>query len=100
MKRLLASLAVLSFLFGCSTAPQEPPPRSIKAIDQSVIATVKMNLKTDPVLAGCNIDVKAENGLLVLRGFVPNQEARDKAEEIALKTPKIEKVGNHLEIKE
>lgn len=85
-------------LAGCA-GPKEPPPRSIKAIDQSVVATVKMNLKTDPTLASSSIQVMAENNLLVLRGTVPTQEAKDKAEQIALKTPKIDKIANHLEVK-
>ena len=99
MKRILACFAILALLSGCSTAPKDPPPSSIRAIDAAVINMVKMNLKTDPVLASCQIDVKGENGLLVLRGDVPTQEAREKAEEIALKSAKVEKVGNHLEVK-
>ena len=100
MKKLLAAFAVFAFLGGCSTAPQDPPPRSIKAIDQSVVTTVKMNLKTDPELAVANLDVKAENNLLVLRGTVPSEEAKKRAEEIALKSAKIDKVANHIEISE
>jgi len=99
MKNLLLALATLAFfLSGCTPAPKEPPPRSIKAIDDSVVATVKMNLKTDPTLAASTIEVKAENELLVLQGQVPSQEAKDKAEELAKKAPKVEKVANHLEV--
>ena len=100
MKRLILALATcLSFtiLAGCA-GPKEPPPRSIKAIDQTVVATVRMNLKTDAELASSTIQVKAENDLLILRGSVPSEAARKKAEEIALKTPKVEKVANHLEV--
>lgn len=98
MRRLLFGLMAAVILAGCA-GPKEPPPRSIKAIDQSVVATVKMNLKTDPTLASSSIQVMAENNLLVLRGTVPTQEAKDKAEQIALKTPKIDKIANHLEVK-
>lgn len=100
MKRLFLALATcLSFtiLAGCA-GPKEPPPRSIKAIDQTVVATVRMNLKTDAELASSTIQVNAENDLLILRGSVPSEAARKKAEEIALKTPKVEKVANHLEV--
>ncbi len=100
MKRLILALATcLSFtiLAGCA-GPKEPPPRSIKAIDQTVVATVRMNLKTDAELASSTIQVNAENDLLILRGSVPSEAARKKAEEIALKTPKVEKVANHLEV--
>jgi len=98
MKKLLVSLGLAFLMVGCSTAPKDPPPSSIKAIDQSVITAVKMNMKTDMVLAGCKIDVGAENGLIVLRGFVPTEEAKAKAEELALKGAKVEKVANHLEV--
>ena len=100
MTRLILALATcLSFtiLAGCA-GPKEPPPRSIKAIDQTVVATVRMNLKTDAELASSTIQVNAENDLLILRGSVPSEAARKKAEEIALKTPKVEKVANHLEV--
>ena len=100
MRRLILALATglaLSTLTGCA-GPKEPPPRSIKAIDQTVVATVRMNLKTDAELASSTIQVSAENELLVLRGSVPSEEARKKAEEIALKTPKVKKVANHLEV--
>ena len=100
MKRIILALATcltLSILAGCA-GPKEPPPRSIKAIDQTVVATVRMNLKTDAELASSTIQVSAENELLVLRGSVPSEAAKQKAEEIALKTPRVEKVANHLEV--
>ena len=98
MKRSLLALALVS-LFACS-GPKEPPPRSIQAIDQSIVATVQMNLKTDPELAASGIQVAAENDLLVLRGTVTSEAAKKKAEEIAKKTPRIEKIANHIEVKE
>lgn len=101
MKEILASFAVLAILLGAGCAgPKEPPPRSIKVLDDTVITAVKMNLKTDPVLASSKIDVAAENSLLVLRGTVPNEESKKKAEELARKVSKVENVANHLEVSE
>lgn len=96
MKRTLGLLVLALWLAAC--APQEPPPRSIAALDQSVVATVTMNLKTDAELAASGIEVSAENDLLVLRGKVPSEAAKTRAEEIAKKTPRITKVANHLEV--
>lgn len=96
--RLFIATLVLSFTLGCSTAPQDPPPSSIKAIDQTVVATTQMNLKTDAELAASQIKVSAENDLLILRGTVPTQEAKKRAEEIAKKTARVEHVANHLEV--
>ena len=97
MKTLLA-LFTLLLLLGCGVAPQDPPPTSIKAIDQTVVATAQMNLKTDAELASSQIQVSAENNLLVLRGTVPSEDAKKRAEGIALKTARVEKVANHLEV--
>lgn len=98
MKKLFAA-SLLLFNLGCGAgAPAEPPPRSIQAIDQSMVATTQMNLKTDPELAASGITVMAENNLLVLRGTVPNEAAKKRAEELAKKTARVEKVANHLEV--
>lgn len=97
MKTLLCLLAFL--ILGCAGGkPSEPPPRSIQAIDQSVVATTQMNLKTDVELAGSGLTVAAENGLLVLRGTVPSDEAKARAQAIAEKSAGVAKVANHLEV--
>lgn len=98
MKRAFLSLLAAAALSSCATAPSDPPPSSIHQIDQSVVATVQMNLKTDPELAASGIQVSAENDLLVLRGTVPSEDAKKRAESIAKKTPRIEKIANHLEV--
>jgi osmotically-inducible protein OsmY len=95
---LLAILLSVVFFLSACVGPTEPPPTSIAPIDQSVVATVRMNLNTDPELAASGLSVSAENDLLVLRGQVPSEAAKRKAEEIARKTPRISKVANHLEV--
>ncbi|MCA9775666.1 MAG: BON domain-containing protein [Candidatus Eremiobacteraeota bacterium] len=99
IKQLVLTFLLALAVVGCSTAPKDPPPSSIKALDSTVVTTAKMNLKTDPELAASDIQVSAENDLLVLRGTVPSEEAKAKAEEIAKKTKRVEKVANHLEVK-
>lgn len=97
MRALLCLLASLTL--GCTGGkPSEPPPRSIQAIDQSVVATTQMNLKTDVELAASGLTVAAENGLLVLRGTVPSDEAKARAEAIAKKSAGVDKVANHLDV--
>jgi osmotically-inducible protein OsmY len=97
MKPYLLILASL-LVFSACAGPTEPPPTSIKPIDQAVVATVQMNLKTDPELAVAGLKVEAENDLLVLRGTVPNEAAKKRAEEIAKKTHGIEKIANHIDV--
>ena len=98
-KNIVVSVFLAVAVLGCSTQPKDPPPSSIKAIDSTVVTTCKMNLKTDVELAASDITVSAENNLLVLRGTVPSEEAKSRAEKIALKTARVEKVANHLEVK-
>ncbi len=97
MKYLLALFLVLGTLSGCA-GPKDPPPTSIVPIDKSIVAAVRMSLKSDMELAQSSIDVQAENDLLVLRGSVPSEAAKARAEKIALGTARIEKVANHLEV--
>ena len=93
-------LISLSFLVCSCAGPADPPPTSIKVLDKSVATAVQLNLKSDVELATCSIKVSAENELLVLRGTVPSEEAKSRAEKLALKTSKVEKVANHLEVVE
>jgi osmotically-inducible protein OsmY len=99
LKSVIVSVFLAVAVLGCSTQPKDPPPSSIKAIDSTVVTTCKLNLKSDIELASSDIKVSAENDLLVLRGTVPSEEAKAKAEQIALKTARVEKVANHLEVK-
>ena len=98
MKRAFLTLLASATLLSCAPGPSDPPPSSIHQIDQSIVATVHMNLKTDPELAASGIQVSAENDLLILNGTVPSADAKKRAEEIAKKTPRIEKIANHLQV--
>lgn len=90
-------LVALLFL-GCS-APTEPPPTSIKPLDQSKVAAARLNLQQDVELAPCGLQVSAQNELLVLKGSVPSEAAKKRAEELVRRVPGIEHVANHLEVK-
>ena len=90
-------LAILAFaLMGCSTAPQDPPPTSIKPLDQAKVQAAKLNIQTDVELAPCNIKVSAQNDLLLLSGGVPSEAAKKKAEDLARRVEGIHNVANHL----
>lgn len=99
IKRIIILLLLALMVLGCSEEKStEPPPRSIQVLDDTVVASVKMNLKTDLELASADLEVDAENDLLILRGTVSSNEARERAEELAKKTPRVEKVANHIEV--
>ncbi|MBN9416502.1 MAG: BON domain-containing protein [Candidatus Eremiobacteraeota bacterium] len=92
---LLGCLAIL--VMGCS-GPTEPPPTSIQPIDSAKVQAAKLNLGTDAELAPCNIQVSAENDMLVLKGGVPSQAGKERAETLVKKVEGIKKVANHLEV--
>jgi osmotically-inducible protein OsmY len=60
------------------------------------LTAVEVNLKQDPILAGCVIKVTGQNDMVVLDGQVPKPESKVKAEELAKRVEGITKVANHL----
>jgi osmotically-inducible protein OsmY len=90
---VLGVLAALTL--GCS-GPSEPPPTSIKPLDTAKVTAARMNLQQDVELAPCNIQVSAENQLLVMKGGVPSEAAKKRAETIVRKVEGIQHVANHL----
>ena len=97
MRRLLFALLLLGSLTGCS-GPADPPPSSIVPLDKAKLVAAEMNMKSDAILASCQIKCTAENDLLVLSGDVPSEASKQKAEELALRTEGIKKVANHLKV--
>ena len=94
MKRMIL-LLLSTLVMGCS-GPADPPPTSIQPIDSAKVQAAKMNLQTDAELAPCAIQVSAQNDMLVLKGGVPSQAGKDRAETLVRKVEGIKKVANHL----
>lgn len=94
MKRAILAL-ISAALVGCS-GPSEPPPTSIKPLDNAKVVAARLNLQQDAELAPCNIQVSAENELLVMKGGVPSEAAKKRAETMVRKVEGIEHVANHL----
>ena len=97
MKRVILAMLAAT-LMGCSSAPSDPPPTSIKPLDQAKVTAARMNLQQDAELAPCNIQVSAENDLLVLKGGVPSEAAKKRAEVMVRKVEGIDHVANHIEV--
>ncbi len=102
LKPLLKTLALcaltLSFVLGCTQA--EPAIDTIKPLDQGVVAAVRANLQTDMELAASSLTVEAKNHELVLKGTVPSEEAKERAEKLARSVSRVEVVDNQLEVVE
>ena len=99
MRNSLAALALLGLLATACAGPSEPPPSSIPVLDKAEITAVEVNLKTDGELAGALIRVSATNDTVVLEGTVASEDAKARAQALALKVHGIHKVDNRLEVK-
>jgi osmotically-inducible protein OsmY len=99
--RLIGSLILLMFiaaLLACaSTANKESTG---EYVDDSVITTkVKSQLAGDDFLKSFQISVETFKGIVQLSGFVNNQEAVDKAGQIARSVKGVKSVKNDLIVK-
>ena len=103
MKRQIAYVMVLSsllvapvmFTTGCAvTSGRESAGEYAK--DKEIAARVKTRLYTDPATKGTEIEVQSLRGVVQLSGFVDNQQARNRAGEIASSTPGVVQVYNNL----
>ena len=88
---VLAVAPVAASCAGMQSAGQE--------LDDDVITTrVASRLAADPDVKKHQVDVDTINGIVTLRGEVPNQLAKTEAEEIALNTEGVLGVRNQLEV--
>lgn len=98
-RRFWLALPLAALLLGTPGCVEPPPPvQSIQPIDQSKVEAVQVQLKHDPVLAGCVIQVSAQNDTVVLSGTVPTQQAKDHAEQMAHRVEGITKVKNGITV--
>lgn len=101
-----ALIAILSVLLavGCSTAvplSDDTGKRTIgTSLDDMMAASrAKSNIKNvNPQLADAHIDVTAFNGMLLLTGQVPSEEAKQEAERAVEGVRNVRIVHNELEI--
>jgi osmotically-inducible protein OsmY len=68
--------------------------------DDSIRDQVMVRLASDQVVKGGNIDVDVKDGVVTLKGAVPSDEARHKAEKLAKRVKGVKSVVNQLTIKE
>jgi hyperosmotically inducible protein len=104
MKKQIAYLLLMSSVVvaplalttnGCAvTSGRESAGQYAK--DKEIAARIKSRLYADPATKGTEIEVQALRGVVQLSGFVDNQQARNRAGEIAASTPGVIEVYNNL----
>jgi hyperosmotically inducible protein len=77
----------------------EPPPlQPPQTPDELLAARLRLALAASPKLAGARVDVTVLNGVAILTGSVPSDEAKATAEKAAAGVPGIASVESRLEV--
>lgn len=75
-------------------------PRGYHRSDERIQEDVNDRLSDDAYVDASDIDVKAENGTIILSGHVPDKNAKRRAEDIAESVRGVNNVENRLRIGE
>lgn len=107
---LILAVLVLGLLTGCATVIDSTTSEPISDSrgtrttgqfidDESAEITIAVNLKkASPELKVSNINVKVYNGVVLIAGQVPSEDARQIAEKVAMQHRGVVRVINQLEI--
>jgi osmotically-inducible protein OsmY len=107
---LILAMLVLGLLTGCATVIDSTTSEPISDSrgtrttgqfidDESAEITIAVNLKkASPELKVSNINVKVYNGVVLIAGQVPSEDARQIAEKVAMQHRGVVRVINQLEI--
>jgi osmotically-inducible protein OsmY len=107
---LILAMLVLGLLTGCATVIDSTTSEPISDSrggrtagqfidDESAEITIAVNLKkASPELKISNINVKVYNGVVLIAGQVPSEDARQIAEKVAMQHRGVVRVINQLEI--
>ena|SRR5579859_1454502 len=80
---------------GCAVTHGRETAREY-ARDKEITTRIKTSLYTDPLVKGSEVKVQSLRGVVELSGFVENQQARERAGQIAASTPGVAQVYNNL----
>jgi osmotically-inducible protein OsmY len=95
---LLAAALGSTMIVGCSSTPTQQSTG--QAIDDGVVtAKVKAKLIEDPVTKAHQISVETFKGSVQLSGFVENEQARNRALQLAKDTDGVKNVKDALEVR-
>lgn len=94
---IVAILILVFFIVGCSSLSfrqqEQPDPDSILAMN------IRARLIDNDNLNAAAIQVKASDGLIVLSGFVDNDQQRKLASTIAQQNPEVKRIDNKIVVK-
>ncbi len=111
---LLAAILAVSFLIGASTCKMTPESQrtveeelsvpgleeSLIARDRAIAAAIVMSLHADVELMQNKLQVECHSGKVILRGKVPSEELKERAEKLARAQEGVKDVLNEIEVDE
>jgi hypothetical protein len=101
--RLLAAVAMLALATPASAQPtvvfpdRTPVPVPGEA-DQTAATEIEKRLSADELVNAQNVKIVVVDGVATLRGRVPDEEAKRRAEEIAGDVPGVKRVVNEISV--
>lgn len=96
---LTSSVTVLASSLAASCATVPPPSYTETAADRALANRVYMALNDDPIYFFRHVDVRVDNGVANLSGYVWSSDAIYRARKIARSVPGIQQVvTNSLEL--
>jgi BON domain len=102
-----ALIAVVALTVSCASAPPKPVPSAAEArmrfessvADEKLANTVYAQLNADPMYYFRHVDVRVDNGVAHLSGYVWSTDAIYQARKIAMRVPGITGVStNQLQL--
>lgn len=88
---LLASVTV-----GCAEGPQKSPRQA--AADKALAQQVQSSLSADPNHYFRHVNVRVDDGVVRLSGYVWSQPAMNRAKQLAGEVPGVVRVDNQMEL--
>jgi len=73
--------------------------KAADAKDDEIAKSIRERMGADEQLKSTSIRVRADNGMVTLMGTVPTIKIKDRAAELARKTPGVRAVRNELQLK-
>jgi osmotically-inducible protein OsmY len=76
--------------------PPEPSDELTPRGDEAIADDVRRELREDAMTAALRVNVAVQNGVVTLRGYIPNIEDAEAAEEVASRIPGVVEVRDHM----
>jgi|SRR5579863_9124232 len=89
-------LASVTFIVGCSTSPPKSPQQA--QADEVAAQRIYEGLNADPTYYFRHVDVRVDDGVAELKGYIWGTPALYRAKEIAAGVPGVRRVVNDMEL--